>query len=89
MASTVTHELSSSAWTQVASGVKTVAIQFRDQGRCLIHVGDTEPAADAPGIIIATGFANLPSSFTAAGLPEEASVWCKSPEGSEIVVLSY
>lgn len=88
MASTVTHKLSSE-WTLIAAGARTVAVQFRNQGRCIIHVGEVEPAPDAAGITIATGWANQPNSFAAAGLPEEASVWARSPDASEIIVLSY
>lgn len=88
MTNTIEHSLDDE-WTLVASEVGTLAIQFANQGRALIHMGEVEPDEDSVGITIATNWAGLPSSFSAANIPEGASVWMRSPDKAKVIVLSY
>lgn len=96
MAKTEEVTVSKDAWTLVAEGLATVAVQLQNNGSVRIHVAD---AADAPeddndaGLLISRGYEDVPSAWSAGGLQATGAVnvWVRSgrQEDVTILVLAY
>jgi len=91
MANTTSFELNNTTWTKIAEGIANVAVQLGNQGRILIHVGDSAPGLGAAGIAIGNTTKELPKTFSVAGLPLPAGVYALSLETTEmsVVVVAY
>ncbi|MDQ0317736.1 hypothetical protein [Amorphus orientalis] len=91
MASTDQITLRNTEWTRVGQGATTVAIQMVSNGQIRVHVGDSEPQLSAAGLIIGSDVDELPLTFTASNLPENAGVWVRamSADTLDITALAY
>lgn len=91
MASTISLTLTDSEWVRIAEGMRTVAIQFANQGQFEMYISDQAPTEDDEGILIATGTEGVPSTFSAANLPDTAQMWVRSnfDRHVRLIVLSY
>jgi len=87
MASTLEHAVTQDEWTLVAEEAKNVAIQLGEQGQVRVHIGETEPGSGAAGILIAVGTPDVPSEFSAAGLPDGAKVWARANNDDEVTII--
>jgi hypothetical protein len=88
MASTVKYDLTDE-WQLISGDGSNLAVQFAGQGQCEIHIGDEEPGEDDVGLVIATDWIGLPTSFSASSLGDGVQVWARSPNTAKIVVVAY
>lgn len=91
MASTTSYEINDATWTKVAEGSANVAVQLANQGRILIHIGDSAPGPDAAGIAIGNTTRELPKTFAVSNLPMTAGVYAIAlvENPMNVVVLAY
>lgn len=91
MATTIKYALNNENWTKVAEGVGNVAIQLGNQGRILVHIGDSAPALGAAGVAIGNTTKELPKTFGVSNLPLTAAVYALVIDEApmDIVVVAY
>lgn len=91
MASTVEIEVTDTEWTQIAIGASTLAIQLVTQGQIDFYIGDTAPDELSAGLVIASSLETVPTTISAASVPDTAQVFVRSgiEKPVKIVVMSY
>lgn len=91
MARTDKFTITSGEWTRLSDGEENVGIQLISHGQILVHVGETEPSPDAPGILIGRESQLTPYEFSVSALPNTARVYAraKGDRNIDIVVMRY
>lgn len=80
MTTTTTRlNLTSDTWEEVLTEERNLVVQRESASSVAIHMGEVRPTADSPGILIGASD-DLPDSFSASGIPEQAKVYLKSAD---------
>lgn len=84
-ASTDTDELTTSAYTLVASSSVAGVVQHKRGNLVRIHVGSSLPSADTEDYVTIGSSGNLPSAFSWNGFTSGDNVYARADFGTALV----